>query len=393
MFIVPYSTALQLAKPPIVTYSMALLCCAIFLLQISSNITESLLYFPESWNPLKMITSSLAHGDWFHLIGNMIFYLALAPALEVLLDSRIKYIWIMVVISFAVSICYSLSILIGLSASLPTLGFSGVVMGMIGLSAYLMPKARIKVFWWYGFGWKTLYVQAWLLAAFFIGLDTWTMFTADDYGYINVVAHVSGGFAGYLYGYLWLSDRRGEVDEELTHEIKLMDIKRTHGATRAEAYRYKTNMDQRQARKQEVQSIDKFMGQIYRMVKAHRDSEALLALLEKYDLDAHAAELEQLFERVEEWGGSRTLLCLGRLIIQKLDDELRHGRAIVYIEKCQNISPKFALPDLSRLLFFAEMAISTGKTEVAKNLLVDAPNRYGRLVNTAQCNHLLQSIR
>ena len=393
MFIVPYSTALQLAKPPVVTYSMTLLCVVIFLFQISSNITESLLYFPQSWNPLKMITSSLAHGDWFHLIGNMIFYMAFAPALEVLLDSRIRYIWIMVFISFAVGICYSLSTLIGSSQPLPSLGFSGVVMGMIGLSAYLMPKARIRAFWWYGFGWKTLYVQAWLLALFFIGLDNWTMFTADDYGYVNVVAHVSGGFAGYLYGYLWLSDRRGEVEEELAHEIKVMDIKRTQGATRAEAYRYKTDIDQRQSRKQETRSVDKFMGQVYQMVKTHRDSEAILALLEKYGADAHAQELEQLFERVEGWGKSRTLLCLGRLLIQILDDERRHGRAIVYIEKCQKTSPKFLIPDLSRVLFFAEMAIHTGKFEVARNLLADAPKRYGDLVNSAQCNHLLQGIR
>ncbi|MCP4471970.1 MAG: rhomboid family intramembrane serine protease, partial [Gammaproteobacteria bacterium] len=95
MVIIPYSTALRLSKPPIVTYAMTLLCMLIFAAQVSSDITESLLYYPETWNPLKMLTSSLAHGGLFHLMGNMVFYLAFAPALEVLIGNKLKYVWIM----------------------------------------------------------------------------------------------------------------------------------------------------------------------------------------------------------------------------------------------------------------------------------------------------------
>jgi hypothetical protein len=135
------------------------------------------------------------------------------------------------------------------------------------------------------------------------------------------------------------------------------------------------------------------MGRVYRLVKAHRDSEAVTSLLEKYDLDTPTHELEQAFARAGEWGPSRTLLCLGRLILQKLDREKRYGKAIVYIEKCQNISPQFALPDIARVLFYAEMAIDTGKTDVAKNLLADSAKRYGSLVNHQMSNHLLQKTR
>ena len=393
MIFIPYSTALELSRPPIVSYLAVLICALIFFLQISVGITESLLYFPESWNPTKMITSSLAHGGWLHLMGNMIFYLAFAPALEILLGNKLRYIWIMMFIAFVVGVSYSIATLIGSSPPRPTLGFSGVAMGMIGLSGYLMPTARIRVFCWYGFAWKTLYVQAWILALAYIGLDTWTMVTADDFGYVNVVAHVSGGVAGYFYGFFWLRDRRDEIQQELAFEIKAMDIKRTQGKTRAEAFRYKQDTDQRLSRKREVQNHDKFMGRVYRLVKVHRDNEAVAALLEKYNLDTPTHELEQAFDRVEEWGPSRTLLCLGRLILQTLDREKRYGKAIVYIEKCQKISPGFALPDISRLLFYAEMAIDTGKPHVAKNLLADSARRYGSLVNHQRSNHLLQKIR
>ena len=337
-----------------------------------------------------MITSSLAHADWLHLIGNMFFYMAFAPALEVLLGNRIRYLWIMLLISFVVGISYSVSTLISSTSPLPSLGFSGVVMGMMGLSAYLMPGARIRVFFWYIVMWKILYVRAWVLAAIYIGLDTWTMFTVTDYGRINVVAHVAGGFAGYLYGYFWLSDRREEVQEELAHEIKTMRIEQREGKTRSEAHRYKQTMEQRESGKQEARNHDKFLGRIYQMVKTHRDSEAVLSLLEKYDLTTPTDELEQLFERMSQWGRSRAVLCIGRLIIPQLDAQKREGKVIVFIEKCQKISPQFVLHDVSRVLHYAEIALQTGRSEVTRYLTADASNRYGELINPAQCHHLFE---
>lgn len=96
MLIVPYSTALKLAQPPIVTYIVSLLCILVFV----AGLNEEFWYQPTSWNPIAMITSSLAHADWFHLLGNLVFFLAFAPALETLIGSKIRYIWIMVSISF-----------------------------------------------------------------------------------------------------------------------------------------------------------------------------------------------------------------------------------------------------------------------------------------------------
>lgn len=374
------------------TIFTAVLCFIVFVLQVGSNITESLLYYPDTWNPVTMVTASLAHANLPHLLWNIIFYLAFAPALEILIGSKIRYIWIMLFISFVVGICYSISVLIGVTESLPGLGFSGVVMGMIGLSAYLMPKVRIRVFWWYIFAWKTFYVRTWVLAAYYIGGEIWVMFTAGDYGNVGIVAHVAGGFAGYFYGYFWLKDRREEIKDELAHEVKAMGIRQKHGKTRSEAFRYNRVMDQKLAEKQETQKQDSFMRQLYKMVTTHRDSEAVNLILTNHDLDTPSYELENLFERMEEWGPSRTLLCLGRLIIHKLDDEKRDGKALVYIAKCQIFSPNFLLSDLSRVLHYAEMALETGRLEITKNLVADAQNRYGDLVNCEQCNHLLGRV-
>lgn len=394
MLIIPYSTALTLARPPIITQLTILLCLIVYSIQSGSyEFTESLLYYPQSWNPFKMLTSAVAHANLLHLLGNMIFYLAFAPALEILIGNKLKYVWIMVFISFVVGISYSLSVVISNEVPKPSLGFSGVVMGMIGLSAYLMPKARIKVLWWYVIAAKTFYVPAWVLAICYIGLEIWTMLTSSDYGGINVVAHVAGGVSGYLYGYFRLKECKEETEEALAHEIKAMEIERKHGKTQSESFRYNSRMSEENAIREKQKEQDRFMAKTYQMVTTHRDSEAVLFLSSQYNLETPTPELEAAFQNIAKWGASRTLLCYGRLIIYKLDKEQRYGRAIVYIEKCQSVSESFILPEVSRTLYYAQMAIDTGKPELAKSLLRNSEKRYAGLLNPDQCNHLLQKAR
>lgn len=138
---------------------------------------------------------------------------------------------------------------------------------------------------------------------------------------------------------------------------------------------------------------DRFMGRVYKMVGCHRNSDAVLMLMDEYDyLQTRTHEFEALYKHVEQWGPSRTLLCLGRLIIYKLDREKHHGRVLTYIEKCQHMSPRFVLPELSRVTFYARYAIEAGKLEVAKNLVVEHETRYGDLVGSGECDRLLKLI-
>lgn len=390
MLIVPYSTALTLGRPPYASYAVAALCAIVYTLQLTTPITEILLYYPGSWNPLTMVSASFAHIDIWHLLGNLVFFMAFAPALEILIDDSWRYFRIMLFIALVVGVAYSFSVIIGGSAAIPTLGLSGVVMGMIGLSAYLMPRARIRVLFWYILLWKTFFVPAWALAVIYIGLDAWRLFGSSDYSGVNLVAHVAGGLAGYGFGLLWMKDRRNEIDDELAEEIEAMRIEQKHGKTRAQAHRYQKAIDPILEERARQRDYDKFMGQVYQMVKTHRDADAIMLLLERYNEDSRYTQLEPIFERAVEWGQSRFVLCLGRMIIDMLDREQRHGRVLMLIEQCQQISPGFILPDVSRTLFFAQMALDTGKSAIARHLLTDAARRYGRLLNAQQCNHLLQ---
>ena len=390
MIFIPYGAALSLARTPYMTYAVALLCAIVFTLQLGSSITGSLMYYPQSWNPIKMVTSAFAHADFGHLFGNLIFFMAFAPALEILIGSWLRYLGFILFVAVFTGISYSVSTLLGSQNPLPSLGLSGVVMGMIGLSAYLMPHARIRVFAWFVFFWKTLYVPAWILALLYIGLDLWAMISRDHFGGINLVAHVFGGVGGYLFGVLWLGERREETREELADEIEANEVAWKHGKTRAEAHRYRKATAGAVEAKEKTREMDRFMGLVYQMVKTDRESNAIMDLLERYDLQTPSHELEDIFGRICEWGPSRTALCFGRLLISVLDLEPRHGRVLVVVEQCQAMSRKFVLPDVSRTLFFAQMAIDCRKPDIARHLTADAAARYGQLLNVEQANYLCQ---
>jgi membrane associated rhomboid family serine protease len=45
----------------------------------------------------------------------------------------------------------------------------------------------------------------------YLGSEIYTLFAYDDYGAINVMAHVTGGIGGYLFGVLFLRKARNEA--------------------------------------------------------------------------------------------------------------------------------------------------------------------------------------
>ena len=163
-------------------------------------------YYTGSWNPIGMLTSSFAHDGWGHIIFNLIFFIAFATTVEALVGP----------VGFIVFILVN-SLLIGLTDSAVsaltdnhhwTLGLSGVVMGVIGAHAYLLPRGKIRCYYWFIVVFGSIAVPAWILALWYIGSDIYKLFTADEFYGINVLAHVAGGVAGYFYAFFFLKGAR-----------------------------------------------------------------------------------------------------------------------------------------------------------------------------------------
>ena len=168
-------------------------------------------YYTGSWNPITMVTSSFTHGSWSHLIFNLIFFFAFATTVEVLVGG-VSFVLVIIAISvFSGAFSSMAAGLIG--AHYSSLGLSGVVMGIIGLNAYLLPSGTIRCYYWFIVFFGSVAVPAWALAIWYIGWDIYNLFANVNIGVVDVMAHVTGGAAGYLYGVAFLRGKRQEIRE------------------------------------------------------------------------------------------------------------------------------------------------------------------------------------
>lgn len=184
---------------------------AAFRLEAPASLTARLWYPADSWNPLRMLTASVAHGSWAHLVGNLFFFYAFAATIEILVGP-VLYLAVLVVLALGTHSVYSLAMLQNVQA-LPTVGLSGIVMGMIALFVFFIPRARISCFLWLVVFYRRFAVPAWLLAAWFIGWDLYTELTGAANPRVNAVAHLSGAGIGFLLGMTLFSKKRHWAQE------------------------------------------------------------------------------------------------------------------------------------------------------------------------------------
>ncbi len=189
-------------------------------IRVPEHPNEGLAYYTDTWNPLTMIASAFAHSSWSHIIFNLFFFIAFAATIEVLIGP-VAYIGLILVVSLFTGVFSSVSA-IASGSHFSTLGLSGVVMGMMGLFAYLLPKAKIRCYYWFIIFFGSVAIPAWALALWYIGGDIYALFASEDHGMVNVMAHVTGGIAGYLFGIIFLQKVRWEthiMQQEADREV------------------------------------------------------------------------------------------------------------------------------------------------------------------------------
>jgi membrane associated rhomboid family serine protease len=182
-----------------------------FQLSAPPDLTARLWYPPDSWNPMRMLSAAVAHGSWSHVIGNLIFFFAFAATIEILLGPFL-YLGVLIVLALGTHSVYSLAMLQNPQA-LPTDGLSGVVMGVIALLVFFIPRARISCFLWLVVFYRRFPVPAWLLASWFIGWDIYALSAIGGNTGVNLVAHVSGAAIGFILGVAFFRQKRHWAQE------------------------------------------------------------------------------------------------------------------------------------------------------------------------------------
>lgn len=310
--------------------------------ELPPSLDRKLVYDPTTPNPIRAITSSLSHGDWWHLIGNLIFFFAFAPALEYIIASSLRFSLALLGLTFSVALADSLATLLGSPGNI-TLGLSGVVSGTIGMSAYLMPNIRIRTFVWLLHFAKNIPIPAWFLAVWYIGWDIYYLTTSDWLSGVNFLAHVAGGVSGYFIARFFFRKRREETRDEVDDEVAYMTAKRQDKLGLMSSYKSKdpylaNALRQEQANK----AFERTLDRIHQAVSTGNDALAINIFLESYEEYRHAIELyEQMYEEMLKWPSSRALLCLSRLLISEYIASRKYARAIQVAVRAYAITDEF----------------------------------------------------
>lgn len=186
-----------------------------FDLAVPQRMTSRLAYDPSGIDLVTMFTSTFAHASWGHVIGNLIFFFIFASFVE----SAIGYVYYalaFVLMTVTSSLAYRYSV--ADAAALPTVGLSGVVMGMLALITTLMPTAQVRCFFWFLLFMRRFSLPLLVIAAWYVGWDLYNHYFGDGNSNINYVAHLGGAATGVVLGLLFRvvhADRMRVLNEEM----------------------------------------------------------------------------------------------------------------------------------------------------------------------------------
>jgi membrane associated rhomboid family serine protease len=142
-----------------------------------------------------VFTSMFLHGNWPHLLGNMLYLWIFGNNVE---DSmgHVRFTIFYLVAGLAAALAH---IVVNPASMVPTIGASGAVSGVLGAYLFLFPRARIQTLLVLGFFLRMVYLPAWLLLAFLIILQvvSQTLEPIDPAaGGVAYAAHIGGFIAG-----------------------------------------------------------------------------------------------------------------------------------------------------------------------------------------------------
>ncbi len=157
----PLQTSVALRYPPVVTWLLIAANTAVFLFETSlpRAVLESFLqhhalvparYFVPGWAELHgldpgdlspFLTNMFLHGGWFHLIANMWTLYIFGPAVEDRLGPG-RYLLFYLVCGLGASWAHAA---MNAGSTIPALGASGAIAGVLGAFMRLFPLARVIV--------------------------------------------------------------------------------------------------------------------------------------------------------------------------------------------------------------------------------------------------------
>lgn len=200
---------------PYVTYGLIAANILIFVLELFSGdvFIEQWAFIPVRFlaNPfaasLTLFTSMFMHAGWAHLLGNMLYLWIFGDNVEDRFG-HVKFLIFYLICGLAATFG---QLIFNTGSTIPNLGASGAIAGVLGAYIVLFPKGKINIMQ----GQRAIQVPAliviglWFVLQFFSGISSLSK-TADTGG-VAYMAHIGGFLAGILLTFLFRGNDRSKA--------------------------------------------------------------------------------------------------------------------------------------------------------------------------------------
>ncbi len=198
------------------------ICLLVFFFQISSPDKNFIIYYfgfkPASlFNNLNfdtfpplltLFTSLFLHGGWMHLIGNMLYLWIFADNVEDKLGTK-KFIAFYIASGIFASLSQSI---FNLDSSIPMIGASGSIAGVLGAYLHFFPRAKILVLVPFII-FFTVRIPAFVLLIFWFIYQFLNLSNLDSS--VAWVAHIGGFIFGYFFAIFSRSKKQNKTGKSI----------------------------------------------------------------------------------------------------------------------------------------------------------------------------------
>ncbi|MEO0091437.1 MAG: rhomboid family intramembrane serine protease [candidate division WOR-3 bacterium] len=152
----------------------------------------------------SLFTSMFLHGDFWHILGNMLYLWIFGDNVE---DTLGKF-WFITMYVLSGIIGSFAHILVSPNSPIPTIGASGAVSGVLGCYLILFPNARVVALVPLGFFIRFTMLPAYVFLGFWIFLQLIFGFgTAGQGSGVAYFAHIGGFLVGLVFGLIFRRKR------------------------------------------------------------------------------------------------------------------------------------------------------------------------------------------
>jgi membrane associated rhomboid family serine protease len=198
---------------PVVTTAIILLNAFVFLLELMGGDV-----FVKQWSVIPadviagqhwitIMTAMFMHGGWMHIIGNMVFLKAFGPEIEDAMG-RLRYLAFYLLSGVVASVAQIAAMS---NSTIPNLGASGAIAGVMGAFLITYPRDRIRTLLFFGFFVRITVIPAALLIGFWFLIQLFSQVgaVADvQAGGVAYMAHLGGFIFGAVTARLFESSQR-----------------------------------------------------------------------------------------------------------------------------------------------------------------------------------------